>query len=247
MAKKKNRYFLNAQVRGKKFKDDQREFDFEITDDTRDTYGTVFTHDGWSFDAYKRNPVVFYQHRSNDDDPDNLIGMTIKGPWAETRKDGSKVWVARMLFEEEEVNAKAEKIRKKIIAGTLRMASIGADIYEYHWGDEEKKEDPDTVYLTDKELFEWSIVNIGSNGGAHVRNTEFISVARGEKPSSDDGVEFELTKGKKIKRKKHAVDAEASKKSKKRSKRQKKKGKKRKKQNGLNIQADLIEIAKLKS
>lgn len=239
MAKKTNRYFVSAQIRGKKFEADQREFDFEITDDTRDTYGTIFTHKGWNFKRYKTNPVVFYQHRANDDNPDNLIGVTVNGPWAETRKDGSKVWVATMRFEDEDVNPKAEKLRKKIIAGTLRMASIGADVYEYHWGDEGKKEDVDTVYLTKKELFEWSIVNIGSNSGAHVRNQKFMSVARGEKDSEKEKPSFQITPGKKIKRKKD-VD------SKKRNKKNKK-SKKRSKNNGLNIQANLLEIAKLKS
>lgn len=172
------RIFLGAQVRGSQFEKDQREFDFVITTDKRDTYGTIFTADGWDFNRYTENPVVFYQHRSSGDDPDNLIGVTVKGPWKETLADGSRAWVARVRIEDEEVNAKAEKIRKKIIAGTIRMASIGADVHEYRWGDKDKGEDAETVYFTRQELFEWSVVNVGSNPSAHVRNNEVLTEIR---------------------------------------------------------------------
>lgn len=169
---------MGAQVRGTEFTEDQREFDFVITTDKRDTYGTIFTADGWDFLRYTENPVVFYQHRSGSDDPDNLIGITVKGPWQETLADGSRAWLARVRFEEEDVNPKAEKIRKKIIAGTIRMASIGADVHEYRWGDKDKGEDAETVYFTRQELFEWSVVNVGSNPSAHVRNDETVQEIR---------------------------------------------------------------------
>lgn len=172
------RIFLGAHLRGSDFTQDQTDFDFVITTEKRDTYGTVFMSDGWDFNRYAENPVVFYQHRSNGDDPDNLIGLTVKGPWAETLADGTRAWVATVRFEDKETNEKADKIRKKIIAGTIRMASIGADVHEYRWGDVDKGEDADTVYFTRQELFEWSVVNIGANSGALVRNTETLTAIR---------------------------------------------------------------------
>ena len=175
------RVYIPAYLRNTDFEKDQREFDFVITADTRDSYGTIFTHEGWSFKRYKDNPVVFYQHRSSGDDPDNLIGVTVKGPWKETLDDGSRAWVARVRFEEEEVNEKAEKIRKKIIAGTLRMASIGADVHEYRMGVKDDGEDENDIYFTRQELFEWSVVTIGSNTAAGVkRNVEVIQQIRSE-------------------------------------------------------------------
>ena len=167
--------YLNAVVRGTDFDQDQREFDFIITTDKRDSHGTVFESDGWDFDQYKENPVVFYQHRSNSNDPDDLVGITIKGPWQETLADGSKAWVARVRFESEEINPKAEKIRKKIIAGTLRMASIGAHIFGYRYGDPEKGENKDDLFFTEQRLFEWSIVNIGSNPGAKLQRAKDVA------------------------------------------------------------------------
>lgn len=171
--------YIPAFVRAEEFDQDQREFDFVITTDKRDSYGTIFTADGWDFTRYAENPVVFYQHRSSDDNPDNLIGITVKGPWKETLSDGSQAWVARVRFEDEDVNPKAEKIRKKIIAGTLRMASIGADVQDYRWSDPEKGEPEDTIIFTRQELFEWSVVNIGSNPAAIKRdNSETLQQIR---------------------------------------------------------------------
>ncbi|QLE02890.1 hypothetical protein HX109_15425 [Galbibacter sp. BG1] len=182
------RLYIPAYVRNYSngFTEDQNEFDFIITTDKRDSYGTIFTADGWDFTRYNENPVVFYQHRSNDDDPDNLIGITVKGPWRETLSDGTIAHIARVRFETPEVNEKAEKIRKKIIAGTLRMASIGANVQEYRWGDTSKEENGDDIYFTKKELFEWSVVNLGSNPGAMAkRNDEVLTAIRSEKDPED--------------------------------------------------------------
>ena len=193
---KNKRVYIPAFVRAAEFKDDQNEFDFIITSDKEDTYETVFTHDGWNFERYTENPVVFYQHRSDSDDPDNLIGITVKGPWAEQLEDGSNAWLARVRFEPAEVNEKAEKIRKKIIAGSIRMASIGADVQAYRWGNSDKNENPDTLYFTKKELFEWSVVHLGSNPSAHIqRNAKVIEEIRKERTPGNDGQDENNGKG----------------------------------------------------
>ena len=184
--------YIPSQIRTQEFSEDQREFDFVITTDLRDGHGTIFTHEGWDFTRYSQNPVVCYQHRSGDDDPDNLIGMTVKGPWAEQLPDGSRAWIARVRFESEDVNPKAEKIRKKLIAGTLRMASIGAQVIEGRMGDAKQEEDPKTLYFTRQQLLEWSIVSVGSNSGALLqRNHSAIEAirdgfTRNKKPTNNE-------------------------------------------------------------
>lgn len=163
---------IPAQIRGAEFTEDQQEFDFVITTDRIDSYGTIFKTDGWDFTRYLQNPVVFYNHRSGGDDPDDLVGITVKGPWKETMSDGSTGFVARVRFEPEDVNPKAEKIRKKIINGSIRMASIGAAVYDVEW--EEDREGNDILVFTRQELFEWSIVNVGSNPGAILKDNEKV-------------------------------------------------------------------------
>lgn len=164
--------YIPGTVRGTDFQDDQREFDFIISSEKRDTYGTIFTSDGWDFSRYAENPLVFFQHRSHSNDPDDLIGVTVKGPWKDQLEDGTPIILARVRFEDAETNPKAEKIRKKIIAGTIRMASVGANVTQYRWGDKEVGEDPETVYFTRQELFEWSVVNLGSNPDASVKRMD---------------------------------------------------------------------------
>ena len=241
MSNKRKLFYLNALVRGTEFKEDQTEFDFIITSDKVDTYRTVFTHKGWDFDRYKDNPVVFYQHRSHDDEPDNLIGITVKGPWAEKLDDGTRVWIARVRFEPKELNKKAEKIRKKIIARTLRMASIGADVHAYHWGDEDKGEDVDTLYFTRKELFEWSVVTVGANAAASVRsNKKFMRQVRSEKPG------FKKAKKKNTKTAKRNLKKKAKRKADKKAQKNARTAYKRNKKIGFNTQAARLEIAKNK-
>jgi hypothetical protein len=56
--------------------------------------------------------------------------------------------------------------------GTLRMASVGAVIHDYRYGDEKKGEKRDVLYFTRQELLEWSIVTVGSNKDAFKRSID---------------------------------------------------------------------------
>lgn len=135
---------------------ENREVEFVISDETPDSYGTVFKISGWDLKRYENNPVVFYAHRSYSDNPDTLIGTSVL-----RIENNQLIGVAR--FESAEINPLAEKVYQKIQAGTLRMASVGANPKKGHWGDEKLGEDRDLIYFDEQELLEWSIVPIGSN------------------------------------------------------------------------------------
>jgi phage head maturation protease len=182
---KNKRFYTPAYLRGTDFTEDQTDFPFVITSEEVDSYRSVFKADGWSFDRYLRNPVVFYQHLSHTDDPDNLVGITVSGPTEIVLENGTRAFEAIVRFEPADVNAKAEKIRKKIIAGSLKMASIGADVLEYHWGRAEWGEDDDVVYFDRQELVEWSVVTLGANPDALARNQDFITQVRSEKSAQE--------------------------------------------------------------
>jgi HK97 family phage prohead protease len=151
---------------------ENREAEFVISTESTDTYGTVFKTSGWDLKRYEKNPVVFYAHRSNSDDPDLLIGTSVV-----RIEDNQLIAVAR--FETADINPLAEKVWQKIQAGTLRMASIGAMPKRGHWGDQKLGEDPDVIYFDDQELLEWSIVPIGSNPEALKRESQTIEEIRG--------------------------------------------------------------------
>lgn len=142
-----------------------RQAEFVISTEAIDTYGTVFTIDGWMLERYANNPVVLYAHKMNSDDPDLVIGTS------EVRVEGNEL-IAIVTFEDGENNPLAEKVFKKVQAGILRMASISADCHEGHWGDFEKGQNPDVFYFTRQELLEWSIVPVGSNPEALKRSAD---------------------------------------------------------------------------
>lgn len=148
-----------------------RTAEFVISDETPDSYGTVFKISGWDLKRYEKNPVVFYAHRSHSDNPDMLIGTS------EVRVDGNQL-IAVVRFENADINPVAEKVWQKIQAGTLRMASIGANPKKGHWGDEKLGEDREMIYFDEQELLEWSIVPIGSNPEALKRESQTIEEIR---------------------------------------------------------------------
>ena len=150
-----------------------REAEFVISTEAKDTYNTIFKIDGWDLTRYQQNPVVLYAHRSYSDDPDMVIGTS------EVRVDlESKQLIAKVRFETEDVNKTADKIFKKVMAGTLRMASVGAIPLEWRMGDESKGEDKNVLYFTKSQLYEWSIVPVGSNPDAVKRSVRSIEEIR---------------------------------------------------------------------
>jgi len=150
---------------------ENRQVEFVISSEALDSYGTVFKMDGWDLKRYVSNPIVAYQHRAGSDDPDDIIGTsTVR------IEDGKLIGV--VTFEPADINEKAEKVFRKIQAGTLKMASISARPSEYRFGDESKGEDKDVLYFTRQELMEWSVVSIGSNPDAQKRNAQTINEIR---------------------------------------------------------------------
>ena len=150
---------------------EKRQVEFVISSEAVDSYGTVFKMDGWDLSGYNRNPIVCYQHRANSDDPDNIIGTST------VRIDGEEL-LALVTFESAEINPRAEKIFQKVQSGTLRMASVGANVQKARLGVEENGEDPDVLYFTEQRLMEWSVVSVGSNPDAHKRNSETLAEMR---------------------------------------------------------------------
>ena len=136
-----------------------RQVEFVISSETPDTYNTVFRNSGWKLERYNQNPIVCYAHESHSKDPDMIIATS------EVRSENGQL-IALATFEPADVNPLAEKVFRKIQAGTLRMASIGCNITRGHVGDSKLGEDPEIIYFDEMELLEWSIVPLGSNPDA---------------------------------------------------------------------------------
>lgn len=166
----------NAYVRNSSLEmadDESNSIEFVISSEAVDAHGTVFRADGWDLTRYKNNPIVCYQHRSNSDDPDDIIGTS------EIYREEDKL-IARLTFENGDDNVKAKKVRNKVLNGILTMASVGARVKDGAFGNKERGEDPGVLYFTDQELIEWSIVSAGSNPDALKRNEATIEELRAE-------------------------------------------------------------------
>ena len=150
----------------------KRQSEFVISSEAVDAHGTVFKLDGWNFDRFDQNPVVFYVHDKSNPNPDLLIGT------GEVFREGDQI-IGRVTYEPATLNPLAEKVFQKVQHGTLRMASVGFNPLEARFGTEEG-EDPDVLYFTKQELREFSIVPIGSNPDALKRNQPAIDDIRSE-------------------------------------------------------------------
>ncbi len=145
---------------------DDRKVEFVISNETVDRHGTVIPLSAWNLERYKANPIVTYGHSIKSDNPDLIVGTS-------ELKLTKKELIGIVSFEPEDVNPLAEKVRKKVKSGTIRMASVGFIPIKHHWGDFDKGENPDVLYFDEVELIEWSIVPVGSNPDALKRYAEF--------------------------------------------------------------------------
>ena len=149
--------------------EETRTLEFVASDNTRDSYGTVLPVDKWDLDRFK-NGLVTYQHRVYSDDPDSVIGK------AEARVEKKKL-IVRITFESAELNPRAEKIFRKLLAGTLNGVSVSFSPTSRrvgHWGEGKESRDGEnpTFYFDGQELLEVSVVTLPSNKNALKRNTE---------------------------------------------------------------------------
>ncbi len=167
---------LNANFRASTLDRENRTVEFEVSNDQPDRMGTVINMQNWNLDNFMRNPVVFYNHEGyggmDGSDPDDVLGSA--ETFIERGRDGDKL-VARIQFETAEVNPKADKIFRKIEAGTLRSTSAGflsiPDKNGVHLrpGNRDMGEDPELLYFHGQELIEISVAAIPANPTANVR------------------------------------------------------------------------------
>lgn len=185
--------FRYAQLRAENAVDkEKRTVQFVISTEAVDSYNTVFRLDGWDFNQYQRNPIVCYNHNVFGD-ADNIIGTS------RVFQEGNQL-IGEVLFEEAEVNPLAEKIFRKVQAGTLRMASINATIENARMGIKDQGEDVEVMYFTRQSLNEWSIVSVGSNPDALKRNNEELQEIRSKVMPVKDNASAEANKNKRASR-----------------------------------------------
>ena len=174
----------------------ERTVEFIISSERKDRHGTVLNIEDWVLDAYRKNPIVGYQHDVYGSDignnPDNVIGTS------EVYRE-NQLLIGRVKFESGDINPLAEKIYKKVLNGTLRAASVGfLPLEPGHWGtgSEAQGKPNATYYYGKRELLEFSIVNIPSNSDAVRRKLELAYLTGdklyGTRGNDSDGMRMDL-------------------------------------------------------
>ena len=167
--------------------EETRTVTFVASTDSKDRHGTVLNQKNWDIKNFNNNPIIGYQHNvygdgmCNEPDPDDQLA--IAKAYFETTKKGTSEEKTELLvditFEPAEINAKAEKIFRKILFGSLRAVSVGfiplkdADGNKGAYGYKDingETKNSDTYYYFGQELLEVSVVNIPSNPDALKRS-----------------------------------------------------------------------------
>ena len=143
-----------------------RTIPFVFSDESRDSYGTVLTAEGWDLTRFNRMGVALYNHSSYGSDPDNVIGRA--KAWVEGKR-----LLGEITFETADVNPKAEKVFQKLLSGTIRGCSVGFRSLErgrFGEGDEAIGGKRETYYYGRRELLEISVTPMPANSNAKVRS-----------------------------------------------------------------------------
>ncbi|WP_233545726.1 HK97 family phage prohead protease [Parabacteroides sp. AM08-6] len=156
-----------------------RTIPFVFSDETKDSYGTVFTANDWVLDRFDKNGIVLFNHNAYSSDPNMAIGSA--RAWIE----GNKL-LGEITFEKKEINPLAETVFRKFLAGTYKGVSVRYFPLENgKWGEgtEALEGENPTYYIGKRELIEISVVPVPSNKNALVRSLgseTTIELAEGE-------------------------------------------------------------------
>lgn len=143
-----------------------RTIPFVFSDETRDSFRTVFTAKEWDLDRFNKNGVALYNHNAYSDNPDVIVGSG--RAWVE-----GKQLLGEITFEPAELNPMAEKVFRKYLNGTLKGVSIRfwpQEAGQWGTGEESQTGANPTYYIGRRELIEISCTPIPSNKNALMRS-----------------------------------------------------------------------------
>ncbi len=142
------------------FKSQKMTHRFVVNTDDLNEYGYRVLTEGIDTSQYEKNPVVYYMHSRNTNNP---TGREVVGRTVNLEKEPGKLF-ADIEFDMEDEFAKI--IAGKVERGFVRMASIYADVKAT--SSDEKDLLPGQQYetVTKSKLVELSVVDIGGNDAA---------------------------------------------------------------------------------
>jgi HK97 family phage prohead protease len=142
----------------KKIKDlPDRQIEFTISTGSPDRHGDTVDVNGWSTDAYMKNPVVLYGHSYSD--------LPI-GKCTSLYKSGGAL-VATAQFATADLNPMGDTVYKMLKAGFLNATSVGFLPLAHTMNDNRGYD------FTKQELLEFSVVPVPANSEALARTLSF--------------------------------------------------------------------------
>jgi len=175
--------FINAEIRAKDDSSENRTVQFIISTNDKDRHGTILNMSNWDLTNYNLNGIVGYNHDVyGSTNPDLILGSG--RAFLEGEGEDAKL-IGEVTFETEDINPLADKIFKKVMAGTLKATSVGFTpiLVNGKYGEERGG----TYYYYGQSLLEFSIVNIPSNPKAVKRSAEEIEMFVSEKEDDFEG------------------------------------------------------------
>jgi HK97 family phage prohead protease/HK97 family phage major capsid protein len=127
--------------------------EFVMSDETPDRMDDVIMSDGWDLDAFKKNPIALFGHKS-----DFPIGK-----WANLRVEDKQL-KGKLILAPEGTSPRIDEIRKLIEADILRAVSVGFRPKEHTQLDSQNPFSG--LRFTKQELVETSLVSVPANPNA---------------------------------------------------------------------------------
>ena len=134
--------------------------EFVLSDETPDRMDDIIVSDGWDLEAFRKNPIALFNHKS-----DFPIGK-----WSGLRTTDKQLR-GHLELAPEGTSPRIDEIRKLIEAGILKAVSVGFKPLE-----SKQREKADGYSFTRCELVETSLVAVPANPNA-------LAIAKGLKIS----------------------------------------------------------------
>jgi HK97 family phage prohead protease len=146
-----------------------RSIEVIASSETLDSHDEV-VEQKWSFKRYAQNPVILWAHNKAQGHNGLPIGRGEDFRVVET-KSGPQLTM-RIVFASEKANPFAQQVWESFQEGTLRAVSVGFRPHDVRM---EKRAGDEVFVLSDNELYELSVVPVGSNPDAVAKSVDSIS------------------------------------------------------------------------
>lgn len=176
-------FILESSIINSRVADDtlaERQHSFVISDETIDSFDTVFKASGWDLThrAMGKKRVTYGHPSVSSLDPNLIIGI------GDERIDGTSLKSILTLEPESLNNPIADAVHGKLMFGSLTDASIRAMIIDGRMGDEALGENPKYFYFTRQKLIDWGVVMEGSNPNAMKQRDDIASFIKTKVPAN---------------------------------------------------------------